>query len=112
MVSNIFVEHFVEVALDVAGHKPTTWPRYLKNSFMVWPHGPARLQQFLHRLNSVRPTIKFTLEAEANDTLLLLNILILKRGPKMAMKVCRKHTHTAHPHHMKRGVIHNLISQA
>jgi hypothetical protein len=87
VVRNISVEHFVVIALDAAGHKPTTWPRYLKNSFVVWPHGPARLQQFLHELSSVRPTIEFTLDAEANDTLLLLSILILKRGPIMAMEV-------------------------
>jgi hypothetical protein len=73
---------------------------------MVWPHGPARLQQFLHHLNSVRPTIKFTTEIEANDTLLFLNVLVMKRGPKLAAKVYWKHTHTG------LGVIHSLISIA
>jgi hypothetical protein len=46
----------------------THYLRYV-DTFMVWPHGQARLQQFLHHLNSVRPTIKFTIKVEAHDTL-------------------------------------------
>jgi hypothetical protein len=34
-------------------------------------YGPARLQEYLHHLNSLRPTIKSTMEVEVNDTLLL-----------------------------------------
>jgi hypothetical protein len=86
MVSNIFIEHSEETA----DHKPTKWLKHADNTLMVCPRGPARLQQFLHHLNSVRPTIKFTTEVEANDTLLFLNILVLKRVPKLAMKVYQK----------------------
>jgi hypothetical protein len=32
-------------------------------------HGPTRLQQFLHQVNGVKATIKFTVEVEANDTI-------------------------------------------
>jgi hypothetical protein len=76
VVSNIFMEHSEETALDIADHKPT------------------RLQQCLHHLNSVRPTIKFTSEVEANDTLPFLEVLVMKRGLKLAMKVYQKYTHT------------------
>jgi hypothetical protein len=51
--SNIFMEHFKEIALDTADHKPAKWFRYVDNTFVVWPHGPARLQRFLHHLNSM-----------------------------------------------------------
>jgi hypothetical protein len=71
----IFMEHSEEIALDTADHKLT------------------RLQQFLHHLNSIRPTIKFTCGVEANDTLPFLEVLVLKRGPKLAMKVCQKPNH-------------------
>jgi hypothetical protein len=87
---------------------------------MVWPHGPARLQQFLHHLNGLRPTIKFKTEAEANDTLLPLDVLVMKRGYKLAMKVQWEPTHTGrylhfksnHPQHKKRRVVHSSISRA
>jgi hypothetical protein len=119
VVSNIFMEHFEEIALDTADHKPTTW-LICRNTFVVWSRGPARLQQFLHHLNSVRHTIKFTMEVETNDTLPFLEVLVMKRGPKLAMKVyqkstrigCYLHFKSNHPHHIKRGVVHSSISQA
>jgi hypothetical protein len=64
------------------------------NTFVVWPHGAARLQQFLYHLNSLRDTIIFTTEVEANDTLRFLDVLIMKRGPKLATKMYRRLTHT------------------
>jgi hypothetical protein len=101
VVSNIYMEHFEDIALDTANHKPAKWLRYIDDIFMVWPHGPARLQQFLHHLNSVRPTIKFTMEVGANDTLPFLDILIMKLGPKLSTKVYRKPTHTGCYLHFK-----------
>jgi hypothetical protein len=74
VVNNIFVEQFEEIVLDTADHKLV----------MVWPHGAARLQQFLHHPNSIRPTIKFTMEVEANHTLPFLDILVMKWGKKLA----------------------------
>jgi hypothetical protein len=60
VVSNIYeMDHFEERALDTADHKPAKWLRNVDDTFMVWPQGPAKLQQFLHHLKSVRPTIKF-----------------------------------------------------
>jgi hypothetical protein len=78
------------------------------------------LQQFLHHLNNIRPTIKFTMEVEANDTLPFLDVAVMKKGPKLAMKLYRKPTHTCrylqfksnHPCHVKRGVVHSFISRA
>jgi hypothetical protein len=106
MVSNIFIEHFVEIALDTADHKPAKWLRYVEDT-MVWPHGQARLQKCLHHLNRLRPTIKFT-------------IMVMKWSPKLATKVCQKPTHTVHylhfksnhPHHVIREVVHSSISRA
>jgi hypothetical protein len=92
----------------------------LTTLFVVWAHGPARWQQFLNHLNSVRHSTNFTMEVKANDTLLFLGVLFMKRGPKLAIKLYHKLTHTGrylhfksnHSHHVKRGVIHRLISRA
>jgi hypothetical protein len=56
-----------------------------------------------------QPTITFTKDVEANDTLPFLDVLVMKKGPKLAMKVYRKPTHAGrylpfksnHPHHVK-----------
>lgn len=41
VVSNIFMEHFEEVALDTADHKHTKWLRYINSTFVMCPQGPA-----------------------------------------------------------------------
>jgi hypothetical protein len=55
-------------------------------NYLWWPHGPAKLQQFLHHINSIRPTIKFSMEFEVNDTLPFLDVLGMKQGPKLTTK--------------------------
>jgi hypothetical protein len=60
------------------------------------------------------------MEVEANDTLPFLEVLVMKRGPKLTTKENRKPTQIArclyfkskHLYHVKRGVIHILMSQA
>jgi hypothetical protein len=73
----MFIEHFEEIALDAAGHKPTKWLRYIDNTFVVWPQGLGRLQQFLHHLSSLRPIIKLSKGLEADDTVPFLDFLSL-----------------------------------
>jgi hypothetical protein len=90
-------------------------------TFVVWPQGPARLQQqFLHHFNNLRPTIKLTMEVEANNTLLSLDVLVMDRGPELAMKVYRKPTHVGRylhfnsnrTRHVKTGVVLSFIGRA
>jgi hypothetical protein len=107
VVSNIFMEHFEETALDTADHKPAKWLIYVDDTFVVWPHGPTGLQQFLHYFSSVTPTTKFTMEVEANNTLPLLDVLVMNRGTKLAMKVYQKPTHTGQHLHLKPNCPHH-----
>lgn len=32
--------------MNKADHKPAKWLRYVDHTLVVWPHGPARLQDF------------------------------------------------------------------
>jgi hypothetical protein len=100
MVSNIFMEHFEDLALDTADHKLDKWLKYVDDTFLVWPLGPERLQQFLHHLNIIRFVIKFTMDVEANNTLPFLDVLIMKKVHKLATKVYRKPTHTGPTTHI------------
>jgi hypothetical protein len=51
---------------------------------------------------------------------LILNVVIVKRGPELALKVYQQPTHADYhlhfgpiiTHHMKKGAIHSLISRA
>jgi hypothetical protein len=42
------------------------WLRYVYEKFVVWPHGTDRLQNFFRNLSTLRSSIKFTMEIEAN----------------------------------------------
>jgi hypothetical protein len=113
IVSNICMELFEELALDSAQYKPSLWLRYIDDIFMVLPHGSEQLQNFLDQLNSLRPSINFTMEIESGSAIPFLNVLVIMKGTKLATKVYRKPTHTGqclnfksnHPPHVKRGLI-------
>jgi hypothetical protein len=65
--SNIYMEYFEKLALDLAQHKPMLWLQHVDDIFVVWPHGPGQLQKFLGHLNSLRPSIQFTMEIKSDS---------------------------------------------
>jgi hypothetical protein len=79
--------HFEELALDSAQHKPLLWLQYIDNTFVVWPHGPERLQNFLSHLNSLRPSIQFTNETESDCMITFLDVLVIRKEMTLAIKV-------------------------
>lgn len=93
VVISIFMEHLEEIALDMSDHILIKWLRYIDSTFVFWPRGPVRLEEFLCHLCSLRPTIKFTMGVEVNNTVPFLDIMVMKRGPNVTIKVYRKPTH-------------------
>jgi hypothetical protein len=69
VVSNIFKEQF-EKLTETADLKPAVWLRYVDDTFVVWPHGPRSLQEFLCHLNSAKPTIQFAMKWKPTITFL------------------------------------------
>jgi hypothetical protein len=41
--ATVFMEHFEEIAVDTADYKPVKCLRYMDDTFVVWPCGPAKL---------------------------------------------------------------------
>jgi hypothetical protein len=72
------VEHFEKLSLDSAQHEPLPWLRYVDDTFVVWPHGPGRLQDFLCHLNSLMPSIQFTVEIESHSAIAFLDVLVMR----------------------------------
>jgi hypothetical protein len=91
--SNIYMEHSEKVALDSTQHKPSLWLRYVEDTFVVWPHGPERLQNFLSHLNSLRPSIQFTMETESDTVIPFMDVLVIRKETTMATKVHKTHEH-------------------
>jgi hypothetical protein len=109
------------VALDSAPYKQSLWLRYVDDTFVVWPHGPEQLHNFLSHPNSLRPSTHFNMETESNNAISFLDVLVLRKEPTLVTQVYRKPSHTArylnfksnHLPHMKRGLIqslHNRVS--
>ena len=60
--ANLFMDRFEAKALNNWPDKPLVWLRFIDEIFLVWTHGENKLLEFIHYLNSVHPTIKFTHE--------------------------------------------------
>jgi hypothetical protein len=89
------MEHFEEMALEEATHKPLCWFRYVDDTFVIWLHGSGKLSEFLDHLNSVHRNIQFTMEKERDSHFPFLDIDIYhKPDGSLGHKVYRKPTHT------------------
>ena len=122
IIANIFMEFFEEAAIESATLKPSFWIRYVDDTFTLWPHGEATLHEFLNHLNSLRPTIKFTMEVESENSLPFLDVRVTRDPSTLTIKteVYRKPTHTDrylnfrsyHPPNVKHGIIRTLVHRA
>ena len=94
VIANIYMEGFEEEALNTAADKPSPWVHYVDDTFVIWPHGPDKLENFHNHLNSLRKSIQFTIEKEEDNHLPFLDLLITKEGNCINTSIYRKATHT------------------
>jgi hypothetical protein len=118
LLANFYMEDYEKAALESAPLKPRCWFRYVDDTFVIWPHGPDKLKEFLHHRNSIDHSIQFTMETESEGHLPFLDLDICRRPDGcLAHKVYRKPTHTnlyisAKSHHhpsKKQAVLSTLI---
>ena len=116
VVANIYMERFEDLALRTT-LAPRIWKRYVEDTFCVMEK--RHTQAFLDHLNSVHPTIQFTMELENEGSLPFLDTLLTRREDGgVNIGVYRKRTHTDrylhytshHPAHIKRGVVSCLFT--
>ena len=117
IVSNIYMEFFEKLVLNSAQYKPSLWLRYVDNTSVIWPHGPELLQNFLSHLNSLRPSIHFTMEMESGGAITCLDVSVVTNGKTVATEIYRKPAHTGRylncdSNHVKRGLIQGLHNRA
>ena len=94
IVANIFMEAFEKKAIETALHPPRIWKRYLDDTFVLQDH--AHKEEFLQHLNSVDPSIKFTVEESKEDgSIPFLDTIIRPEADgTFTIGVYRKPTHT------------------
>ena len=94
-----------------------SWYRYVDDVFCIWTGTHRQLHQLLHHLNSVYPTIQFTLEVEHNNSINFLDLTISKSQNNLVFDIYRKPTQTdsiihatsQHPLSHKHAALHSLI---
>ena len=119
---NLFMEEFEKKALATSTLKPGFWFRYVDDTLSSWVHGLENLHRFLEHINSLHPSIKFTLEMQKEDkTIPFLDVLlIIQEDGSLGHKVYRKPTHTDrylhynsfHHPSIKNSVCKTLINRA
>ena len=118
-VANLYMEYFEDLALSTAAEKPRLWKRYVDDTCCIVKKGTE--EGLLQHLNSIRPTIQFTMEVEEKSKISFLDCeLHRKEDGRLDVTVHRKATHTDrylhfdshHPTHVRRGVVKSLYDRA
>ena len=120
-VANLYMEFFEDLTLSQApAHcRPCIWKRFVDDTFCILKKGTV--EGLLSHLNSLQPTIQFTVEVERDGSLPFLDTLLWrKEDGSLDVMVYRKPTHTDrylnfqshHPHHVKRGLVRCLHDRA
>ena len=119
VVANLYMELFKELVLRNAPAKPRLWKRYVDDTCCIVKRGTV--EGLLDYLNSVRPSIRFTVEVEKDRGLPFLDTLLqMRKDDGLDVTVYRKPTHTDqyldfrshHPSHVKRGLVKCLYDRA
>ena len=120
LLAEIFMNHF-ETQLLHSNHPLVkyvhTWYRYVDDVFCIWSGTQRQLNQFLNHINSLFPTIKFTLETEQENSINFLDLTILKTSNRLEFSIYRKPTQTdciipassQHPLSHKHAALHSMI---
>ena len=120
-VANLYMEFFVDLALTQSPDecRPHIWKRYVDDTFCILRKGTV--EKLLSHLNSLRPTIQFTVKVEKDRSLPFLDVLLRwKDDGSLDTTMYRKPMHTDryldfqshHPHHVKRSLVRCLHDRA
>ena len=120
ILTEIYMTDLEEKALLTSPIQPMCWYRKVDDTFVILkpdndPH------QLLDHLNNQHPRVKFTMEAENNNQIPFLDVLVSRTDSnQLQTSVYRKPTHTNqyvhyqsnHPPRVKSGIISTLTRRA
>ena len=101
---------------------PLFWVRYVDDIFIIYQHSEDKLREFLEFVNSILPSIKFTVEYEIDGKIPFLDVLVThdKYENSFSFSVYRKQTNkegyihyfSDHSVSIKRNVLSNMFFRA
>ena len=75
IIANMFMEAFENRAITIALHPPRIWKRYVDDTFVLQQQ--AHQEEFLQHINTLDPSIQFTVEeAKEDGSIPLLDTII------------------------------------
>ena len=91
------------------------WFRNVDDTFILWPH-QEDVQILLDHVNSIRPSIQFTMEKEQDNKLPFLGVLVTHTEQGFRSSMYHKLTFTRqylnfnshHPYTVKKGIVRCL----
>ena len=119
VLASIYMEYFEEMTLGSTSLKPSTWLRYVDDTFILWPY-QEDVQMLLDHMNSIRLSMQFTMEKEQDIKLPFLDVLVTCTEEGFRSSVYRKYLCTGqylnfnshHPYTVKKGIVHCLQHRA
>ena len=108
----LFMGKLEENFLRTQRFQPHIWWRYIDDIFMIWPHGPEKLDAFILGLNNYHPSIKFTVTSSP-ETADFLDVTIKKDAiGRLHSTLYTKptdahlylHYNSYHPKHQKKSI--------
>ena len=92
-VANMVMENVEQRALSTFDYQPLFWKRYVDDTFTALP--ASVIDRFHKHLNSIEPSIQFTVEIEENGRLPFLDVLVIRNDDgTLCSSVYRKKSHT------------------
>ena len=106
------MEFFKEMALESTSWKPPMCLRYGDYTFILLPY-EEDVQTLLDHMNSIQPSIQFTMEKVQDNKLPFLDVLVTRREQGFRSSLYRKHTFTGqylnfnsyHPYMVMKGIV-------
>ena len=94
IIANIFMEAFEHRAITTALHPPSVWKRYVDDTFVL--QHQTHQEEFLQHINTVDPSIQFTVEeAKEDGSIPFLDTIVRpETDGTFTIGVYRKPTHT------------------
>lgn len=119
VLSNIFMEYFETKLLSNIKSSNIVWFRYIDDILCFWPSSED-IDVFLRKLNSLSPTITFTVETENDGCLPFLDVKIIRDQGLLKTKIYRKptnilsyvHFYSNHHINVKKSVFISMFLRA
>ena len=95
VMSNIYMEFYEKRIANAIITEDIFWVRYVDDCFAIFKFD-HNLDEILDELNSLVPSIKFTIEKEENGCIAFLDVMVIKENNSIKFKVYRKATNNNH----------------